>query len=78
MITVYTFIVLVILYGRSLMRSRITAIFLLAYLIKVIFPFYYFSLNSEIDLFADLLSAASLLIITVVSVFYGGYSKKGI
>lgn len=77
MITVYTFIVLVILYGRSLMRSRITAIFLLAYLIKVIFPFYYFSLNSEIDLFADLLSAASLLIITVVSVFYGGYSKKG-
>jgi len=76
MMTVYTFAVLVIIFGRVLFRSRITAIFLLSYLIKVVFPFYYFSLNSEINLFADLLSSASLVIIASMSVSYNRILKN--
>jgi len=76
MITVYTFIFLVLIFGGSLLKSKITSIFLLSYLIKVVFPFYYFSQNSEIDFFADLLSASSLVIITLASISFGGYSKK--
>ena len=76
MITVYTFIFLILICGRSLLKSRITSIFLLSYLIKVVFPFYYFSKNSEIDFFADLLAASSLAIITFVSISFSGYSKK--
>ena len=76
MITVYTFIFLVLIFGGSLLKSKITSIFLLSYLIKVIFPFYYFSQNSEIDFFADLLAASSLVIITLASISFSGYSKK--
>ena len=76
MITVYTFIFLILICGRSLLKSRITSIFLLSYLIKVVFPFYYFSKNSEIDFFADLLAASSLAIITFASISFSGYSKK--
>ncbi len=76
MITVYTFVVLVIIFGRALLRARITAIFLLSYLIKVIFPFYYFSLNSDINFYADVLAAISLVIITGASMSFAGYSKK--
>lgn len=76
MITVYTYSVIVVICGYQLFRSKITAIFLLSYLIKVVFPFYYFSLNSEINLYADLLSSVSLILIIAISLSSSGVLNK--
>jgi hypothetical protein len=75
-ITVYTYIAIVVIFRQHLFHSKITSIFLLSYLIKVVFPFYYFSLNSEINLFADLLSSVSLSFIVSISLLSSGVLSK--
>lgn len=67
MITVYSFFACLALFHRILLRSPITFFFSLAFFIKVIFPFYYFSRNSDISTFSDLHVAASFVIIFLIS-----------
>lgn len=76
MITVYSFIFCLLILHRRLIASPMTAVFLLAYLIKVIFPFYYFSQNSEISFISDILAASSLLIVVFLSLTRKKYSRR--
>lgn len=68
MITVIFFILTLIILRKNLFKAKITSIFLLSFLIKVIFPFYHYSKNSEIHYYADILCAISLFIVIFFSI----------
>jgi hypothetical protein len=66
-ITVYSFLAIILLLHRRLSRSPMTCIFLLGCLIKVIYPFYYFSKNSDISVIGDMMAASSIVIVVFFS-----------
>lgn len=68
MYTIFTLLFTIIIFRKNILRSPITAVFILAFLIKVAVPFYYFTKYSELSLLADVLASISIFIIIWVSV----------
>lgn len=68
MITTITTILSYIFFCRK--RGAVTKFFLLAFLIKVVVPMYYYNKNIGLTLQADILAALSTFIIVITSVVY--------